>query len=98
MSKSFRGEGELNCFLEPCSGGASLVFGVKPRASENRQYGIKCGKNNEPNSQLTVIFYIGQMGGGISELESSIAVALNDPSMHMSEKSTLTHASAEQMK
>ena len=26
------------------------------------------------------------MGGGISEPESSIAVAQNDPSMHMSEK------------
>ena len=48
---------------------------------------------------FALIFYIGQMGGGISEPESSIiAVAQNDPSMHMSEKSTLKRASAEQMK
>jgi hypothetical protein len=36
MSKSFCGQGELNFFLQPGSGGASLVFGVKLRASENR--------------------------------------------------------------
>jgi hypothetical protein len=53
---------------------------------------------NSQYPNVAVIFYIGQMGGGISEPESSIAVAQNDPSMHMSEKSTLRHASAEQTK
>jgi hypothetical protein len=51
---------------------------------------------NSQDANAAVIFYIGQMGGGISEPESSTSVAQNDPSMHMSEKSTLTHASAEQ--
>jgi len=40
---------------------------------------------NSQDPNVAVIFYIGQMGGGISEPESSIAVAQNDPSMHMSE-------------
>jgi hypothetical protein len=53
---------------------------------------------NSQDANAAVIFYIGQMDGGISEPESSIAVAQNDPSMHMSEKSRLTHASAEQTK